>query len=286
MRKTTRGPPAAPPARRSSPSGPSGTRSTRRTPRCRRAAGRSRRPRTSAATPRRASLRSRRRRTAPAGPGARARARRGGFRSSRGRSSGARAPASCAARSPRQAGERNDGRAGARGESARMTTSGRFSAAEHDRFADDVRRESFCVLRGQLDRDVLRAWGEAFRPLLEANVKSAADDPNRGPQRFYVTLPFSGVFADPRIVFDPDVLAICARLVGDDMVMCQLATDTPLRGSDTQPVHRDSPGLFPEWDRATPPYQLAVNFSLVDVVAANGPTEIACGTHMLTKEDG
>lgn len=162
----------------------------------------------------------------------------------------------------------------------------RYDAAALDRFADEVRRESWCVLRDQLDPALLRAWNDAFRPLLEENVRTAADDPNRGPQRFYVTLPFHGVFADPRIVFDPDVLAICERLVGADMVMCQLATDTPLRGSETQDVHRDSPGLFPEWDRETPPYQLAVNFPLVDVTAENGPAEIARGTHMLSKAEG
>jgi len=69
------------------------------------------------------------------------------------------------------------------------------------------------------------------------------------------------------------------------MVMCQLATDTPLVGSEMQEVHRDSPGLFPDWDRETPPYQLAVNFPLVDVIAENGPTEIARGTHLLSKAD-
>jgi hypothetical protein len=166
------------------------------------------------------------------------------------------------------------------------TATGRYDAAALDGFADEVRRESFCLLRDHLDGDVLRAWAAAFRPLLEENVATSADDPNRGPQRFYVTLPFAGVFADPRIVFDPDVLAICDRIVGPDMVMCQLATDTPLRGSDTQAVHRDSPGLFPEWDRQTPPYQLAVNFPLIDVTVENGPTEIARRTHLLSKDEG
>jgi len=167
-----------------------------------------------------------------------------------------------------------------------MTAAGRYTAAEHDALAEEVRRESFGVLRAHLDRDLVRAWSDAFRPLLDAHVATTADDPNRGPQRYYVTLPFAGVFADPRVVFDADVLAICDRLVGPDMVMCQLATDTPLRGSDTQDVHRDSPGLFPEWDRQTPPYQLAVNFPLVDVTVSNGPTEIARRTHLLAKDDG
>lgn len=91
-----------------------------------------------------------------------------------------------------------------------------------------------------------RRWNAAFLPLLRDHVAPAFDDANRGPARYYVTLPFAEPFADPRVVFDPDVLAICRRLVGETMVMCRFATDTPLRGSRAQDVHRDSPGLFPE----------------------------------------
>ncbi len=171
-------------------------------------------------------------------------------------------------------------------ETLAMTT--RYDQPALDRYADEVRRDSFCVLRGQLDPGVLRAWAAAFAPLLDAKVREAkaSGEQNRGAERYYVTLPFNGPFADPRIVFDPDVLAICARLVGDDMVMCQLASDTPLLGSEAQDVHRDSPGLFPESNQPTPPYQLAVNFPLVDVTAENGPTEIARGTHLLSKAEG
>ena len=68
--------------------------------------------------------------------------------------------------------------------------------------------------------------------------------------------------------------------------MCQLATDTPLLGSDYQDIHRDAPPLFPEWGRETPPFQLAVNFPLVDVTEENGPFEVARSTHMLSKEEG
>jgi ectoine hydroxylase-related dioxygenase (phytanoyl-CoA dioxygenase family) len=98
-----------------------------------------------------------------------------------------------------------------------------------------------------------------------------------------VTLPFEGVFADPRVFEDPDVLAIVEQVVGKDFVFCQLATDTPLRGSDYQDLHRDAPPLFPEWGRETPPFQLAVNFSLVDVSPENGPLETTRRTHLMDK---
>jgi ectoine hydroxylase-related dioxygenase (phytanoyl-CoA dioxygenase family) len=50
-------------------------------------------------------------------------------------------------------------------------------------------------------------------------------------------------------------------------------------------LHRDAPPLFPEWGRETPPFQLAVNFPLVDVTPENGPIEVAAGTHLLAKND-
>ena len=81
-------------------------------------------------------------------------------------------------------------------------------------------------------------------------------------------------------------MAVVEDLVGADGVMCQLASDTPLIGSEHQDLHRDTQLLFPESGAETPPYQLAVNFPLVDVTAENGPMEWAPGTHMLSKAEG
>lgn len=103
----------------------------------------------------------------------------------------------------------------------------------------------------------------------EAAAREQGDSGNRGPGRYYVTLPFEGEFADPAIFCDDDVLGIVERIAGPDPVMCQLATDTPVRGSDFQDWHRDTPPLFdglPE----TPSFQLAVNFPLIDVNGRTG----------------
>src|SRR5689334_14193343 len=103
----------------------------------------------------------------------------------------------------------------------------RYTPTEHDAFARDFNRDSLVVLRRHFDPDLLRAWHAEFGSLLAANIAIEKDNPNRGAQRFYVTLPFRGVFADPRIYEDPDVLAIVERVAGPDPVMCQLASDTP-----------------------------------------------------------
>ena len=162
----------------------------------------------------------------------------------------------------------------------------RYGVEEIEKFTREVVSEGFCVLRGHFDPEKMRAWNEAFRPLLDAHIEREGRLQNRGPARYYVTLPFRAPFADPEVYEDEDVLAIVERLVGADAVLHQLATDTPLLGSDYQDTHRDAPPLFPETGQETPPFQLAVNFPLVDVTEENGPFEVARETHMIRKEEG
>ncbi|MGZ3181411.1 MAG: phytanoyl-CoA dioxygenase family protein [Telluria sp.] len=159
----------------------------------------------------------------------------------------------------------------------------RLSSDQIEQHASAVRRDGITVLRGQFDPAVLARWAQAFQPLLEAHLAQDAGA-NRGLARHYITLPFDGVFADPGIFADADLLAIVERLVGPEPAMCQLATDTPLFGSDYQPLHRDTPPLFPETAMETPPFQLAVNFPLCDVTLENGPFETSRGTHLMARD--
>ena len=142
---------------------------------------------------------------------------------------------------------------------------GRYTRAEIEQFTQSVLTDGFCLLREHFDPAKLGAWREAFAPLLEAHIAREGHLQNRGPGRYYVTLPFTAPFAEPEFYEDDDVLGVVSGLVSEDAVMVQLATDTPLLGSDYQDVHRDAPPLFPETGRETPPFQLAVNFPLVDV---------------------
>jgi ectoine hydroxylase-related dioxygenase (phytanoyl-CoA dioxygenase family) len=162
----------------------------------------------------------------------------------------------------------------------------KLTPAQARMHADEVRRTSVTVLKGLIAPDVIDTWREAFGPLLAASIRREGDRPNRGPHRYYVTLPFHGLWADPAIIDNDAVMAVVEELVGADGVMCQLATDTPLLGSEEQELHRDTQLLFPESGAETPPFQLAVNFPLVDVTDETGPMEYAPGTHMLSKDEG
>ncbi len=162
----------------------------------------------------------------------------------------------------------------------------RYNNQQIESFAQSVLNDGHCVLPNHFSPATLNSWREAFAPLLEDHIDRQGKLRNRGSSRYYVTLPFTAPFADPTIYEDEDILAIAKLLVGEEMVMCQLATDTPLLGSDYQEVHRDAPPLFPETGIETPPFQIAVNFPLVDVTLENGPFETTRGTHMISKEEG
>jgi ectoine hydroxylase-related dioxygenase (phytanoyl-CoA dioxygenase family) len=162
----------------------------------------------------------------------------------------------------------------------------RYDSTQIKQFAASVITDGFCVLPEHFSSEKVAQWRQSFLPLLERHISREGHLQNRGPSRYYVTLPFADPFADPSIYEDDDVLAIVEELVGTDAVMCQLACDTPLLGSTTQDIHRDALPLFPETGQETPPFQLAVNFPLVEVTMENGPLEVARGTHMMSKEEG
>jgi ectoine hydroxylase-related dioxygenase (phytanoyl-CoA dioxygenase family) len=161
-----------------------------------------------------------------------------------------------------------------------------LTPAQAKAHADEVRATSATVLRGAIPMETIDRWNAAFQPLLQATIAAEGDDPNRGVGRYYTTLPFHDLWADPGVIDNDAIMAVVEDLVGADGVLCQLAADTPVRGSIHQDLHRDTQLLFPETGIETPVYQLAVNFPLVDVTMDNGPMEYAPGTHRLSKADG
>ena len=162
----------------------------------------------------------------------------------------------------------------------------RYPEPELQALASAFDRDGFVILRGHFDRARLAVWRQAFQPLLEDHVAREGHGQNRGAARHYITLPWRAPFDDPHFFEDPDILAVVEQVAGRDPVMCQLATDTPLLGSDYQEIHRDTPPLFPEIGFEPPSYQLAVNFPLIDVTPAHGPVEIAPDTHRMPRAEG
>ena len=151
--------------------------------------------------------------------------------------------------------------------------------------ADEVRKTGATVIHDVLPVEKIDELNRVFQPLLDETIQLEGGAGNRGPARYYVTPPFRAPWTDPAIIDNDIIMAIVTELVGADGVFCQLATDTPCKGSEYQDFHRDTQSLFPEWGQETPPFQLAVNFALVDCTTENGPFEMTRSTHLLPKDE-
>lgn len=155
-----------------------------------------------------------------------------------------------------------------------------------DHYVKEVKEQGYTVLDGFLSVETVDRMAIEFAPLLETRLNRG--NPDRGPSRFYSTLPFVMPFADQTYFADPFLLQVLEGIVGKDPVMCQLAVDTPLKGSEYQTIHRDTEGLFFEDSgySETPAYQLGLNFPLCDVPDDSfGPLQIAKRTHLLTAQE-
>ena len=154
-----------------------------------------------------------------------------------------------------------------------------------DRHVDELERDGVCVLRRLLDPALVQEWARAFAAVFEDRLRRPGGLAPRERARFYLTLPWEPPFANPDVFAHPVVLAVLERVLGPTYVMVQLGADTPLNGSEYQPIHRDFPPLFAE-DFTTPLYALAVNVPLVEVTKDRAPFEMARGTHRMPKAEG
>ncbi len=150
----------------------------------------------------------------------------------------------------------------------------------------ELHENGYCVLRARLPKSLVDACREAFWPTLLTYLKNHEHQPNRGPHRHFLPMPFEPPCFAPEFFFDPEVLHIVRGAMGRRIVADQWGCDVPLRGSEYQDVHVDyQRPLFEEVsDLALPPHMLVVSFGLVTIAPANGPLEIAPGTHHLPRE--
>ena len=77
--------------------------------------------------------------------------------------------------------------------------------------------------------DAVEECREAFEPIADAFLAEHADNPNRGPNRHYIPLPFRPPLYNPAFFDDDTVFTIISGILSEDMVIDQFASDTPLR---------------------------------------------------------
>ena len=148
-----------------------------------------------------------------------------------------------------------------------------------------VRTRGYTHLKAHFSKDLIETIAQAFQSIYEASLDTIRTDPNRGPMRHYLQLPFARPFYHSLIHADPVVIAMVKCLLGEDAELVQYATDTPAKGSVFQDWHSDVRPLFPDDpDCCPPPAVLTVNLPLVDIGPDNGPLEISDKTHLIPIE--
>jgi hypothetical protein len=150
----------------------------------------------------------------------------------------------------------------------------------------DLQKKSYCVLKQHFAPPLIAASQEAFWPRLLRYLEAHGNEPNRGPNRHYVPMPFAPPCFEPGFFFDAEVLSIVRSLMGDRVVADQWGCDVALQGSDYQGVHVDyRHPLFSELpDLSLPVYMLVVSFGLGPITPRDGPIEIAPGTHDMPRD--
>jgi hypothetical protein len=170
--------------------------------------------------------------------------------------------------------------------SALVPADGHFSMTINDKITD-LRNNGYCILQNHFARPLIEGCRDAFWPILLAYLESNRHQPNRGPHRHFLPMPFAPPCFAPDFFFDNEVLSIVRGVMDETVVADQWGCDVPLRGSDYQGAHVDyRRPLFSEApDLPLPPVLLVVSFALVPITIENGPIEIAPGTHRMSRKD-
>jgi hypothetical protein len=97
--------------------------------------------------------------------------------------------------------------------------------------ADNIRTTGYTVLKNVVPKNIVATMRDAFWPLYDANLDTIKNDPNRGPMRYYIILPFAPPFYQSALHANADIIAIVRRIRGNSAYCTQFASDTPAKGS-------------------------------------------------------
>jgi len=143
------------------------------------------------------------------------------------------------------------------------------------------------VLKGHFSLARIETCRRAFWPILLDYLSSYRDEPNRGPARHFLPMPFNPPCFASEFFFDTGVLSIIHGAMDSQVVADQWGCDVPVKGSQNQEPHVDyQRPLFAETpDLVLAPYILLVSFGLVPITVDNGAIQIAPGTHRMPRTE-
>jgi len=109
-----------------------------------------------------------------------------------------------------------------------------FTAADLDRYAEDLNRDGICVIRGLFERTLVEEWAATFDVLFQQRLNRPGGLAPRERARYYLTFPWVAPFANPQVFANPVILGVLNRVFAQEYVLVQLGADIPVQGSTTR----------------------------------------------------
>ncbi len=160
--------------------------------------------------------------------------------------------------------------------------SGQMSQIHLETAVNALKTDGYVVLNDVIDRAHLESLRERMLDDLQ-KILARDDTPfnfNAGNVQQDPPPMHPYLFRD--VLLNDMVIAVTQAMLGAGLKNSYYSGNTALPGDQMQPVHADMGQLWPNLERATPPYSLVVNVPLVDMSAENGSTELWPGTHLDT----
>jgi len=155
-----------------------------------------------------------------------------------------------------------------------------------------LRTNGVALLRPVFARDVISGLYQGYLDRYggldakEMANRASAPPPNPffnvGELRWDITPRIDGVFADPAVLANPLLRSFLPLLLGNNSRLSAFTIVASFPGSAMQPIHRDSPHLFPGVRSGDdlPAYAIIASVPLVDVDLETGPTGFWLGSHL------
>ncbi len=152
-----------------------------------------------------------------------------------------------------------------------------------DQLVEEYKINGFVTFEDLIPQEVIDRIYEAWIPIRDREIERQGDNPNRGPNRYCINIPFEHPFLDSNIFDHPSLVKFFESVLGADYVCEHFDSNTPFPGSEYQKWHRDVAMLFP--GLMTPAINVALRIPLVDATEENGSIEVIPSSHYIADEE-
>ena len=160
--------------------------------------------------------------------------------------------------------------------------SGQIASPHLEMAVQALQTDGFVVLNDVVERSHLEILREQMLADVEEILKREDAPFNFNTGNIQQQPPPFAPYLFRDVLLNDMVIAVTRAMLGAGVKNSFYSGNTSLPGGEQQPVHPDVGQLWPNLEKATPPFGFVVNVPVVDMSPHNGSTELWPGTHLDT----